>query len=74
MQKAGLINLFGGVRKTATALDMSRAGFHKWPDGEISGANLDRAIGACIRIKGESITKAHFPGAFEAYKAGQSDE
>lgn len=70
MQKAALINLFGSVRKTAKALGMSTSGFGKWPGGELESQYADRALGACIRIKGLAITKAYFPAAFEATDNG----
>lgn len=64
MKKADLIELFGNTPKTAAALRMSTSGIEKWPAGELSTRNADRAIGACLRVKGLAISRANFPEMF----------
>ena len=51
MTKSEAAQIFGGAyADLARALDISRAGVSQWPD-ELSQAQIDRVIGAAIRLR-----------------------
>lgn len=50
MTKQEAADIFGGVHaELARALDMTRGGISQWPD-ELTEAQMDRVIGAAIRL------------------------
>lgn len=66
MTKRDLVGLFGSLRKTADALEMTPSGLKKWPDiGDLPTIQADRAAGAVLRTRGLEIARAYFP---EVYK------